>query len=122
MRAVQLALLVILIQVGTGLVAESGLFTGNYFESSIVNSMTTQNISALSESEQIQASINVMNSLFNILTWGWIKKYFEPFYSMDVGVKNFVDSLILFLNSVSLTIIGVAFIEFIRNRINVLGG
>ena len=122
MRAVQLALLVVSIQVGLGIITESGLFSGTFYESSLTNIQLPSSPSATSESEQSQASINVMNTVWNALTWGWIKTYFEPFYSMDAGVKGLVDHLVTFLNSLSAFLIGIAFIEFARNRINVLGG
>jgi len=122
MRAVQIALLVISIQVGMGIITESGLFTGNFYENTLINIEMPTNPSATSEEEQVQASINVMNTIWNALTWGWIKHYFEPFYSLNSGVKNFVDHIILFLNSLSAFLIGIAFVEFARNRLNVLGG
>jgi len=122
MRAVQLALLVMCIQVGLGLVAESGAFSGVYFENKLLGVNLPSNISATSEAEQVSASVNIMNSVWNILTWGWIKNYFEPWYSQDAAVKSFVDSLVLFLAAVSGLIIGAGVIEFVRNRINVLSG
>jgi len=121
MRAVQIALFVVCIQVGMGLITASGLFGDRFYESEITNLEIPENASALSETEQAQASINVMNVVFDTLTWGWLTYYFEPFYSSDSTVQNFIDYLILFLNSVSAFVIGIAFIEFVRNRIQVLG-
>ena len=121
MRAVQIALLIISIQIGMGIVVESGLFNGTFYENQITGINMASNASALSDTEQNQASINIMNTVFNTLTWGWIKDFFQPWYSLDSGLKSFIDHLILLLNSISTFIIGVAFIEFVRNRINVLG-
>ena len=122
MRAVQIALLVICIQVGLGLVATANIFGKLYYESELTNVNFPSGASAISESEQTQISINVMNTVFNALTWGWIKIFFEPYYSLDAQTKIFVDKVVFFLNSVSLFVIGIAFIEFIRNRVSVLGG
>jgi len=120
-RAVQLALLLICIQVGLGIVASAGLFTGVFYENKLIGVSLPRNISAASETEQISASISMMNVIWNTLTWGWIKDFAQPWYSLDQGVKTFVDSLILFLNSITSIIIAAAFIEFMRNRMQVLG-
>lgn len=122
MRAVQLALLVVCLQVGSGLIMTSGLFAGSFYERTLTNLDLPENVSAITEEEQSQASINIMNVIWDTLAWGWIRYYFEPFYSNNVGVKNFIDAFILFLDGISSLIIGVAFLEFLRNRINVLGG
>jgi len=121
MRAIQIALFLICFQIGMGIVTESGMFTGTYFESSIANPQLTGNFSATEESEQVLGSVSIMNKLWNVLTWGWITRYFEPWYSNNTAVHNFVDHIVLFLNTLSGVLIGVAFIEFIRNRLNVLG-
>lgn len=121
MRAVQIALLVICLQIGIGLIAESGLFTKTYFESSITNVNVPSEVSALNTDEQVQESYNIMTDLWNILSWGWIKTFFEPLYSQDEATKKFVDHILLFLRSITSFVIGVAFIEFVRNRLNVLG-
>ena len=120
MRAVQIALVVICIQVGLGIVTVSGLFNGIYYESQLTNVNLPRNVSALSTEEQTQASINVMNTVFDALTWGWIKIYFEPFYSNDTATHTLIDYIVTFLNAVSLFIIGVALIEFVRDRVEVL--
>ena len=122
MRAVQIALLIISIQIGMGLVVESGLFSGSFYENDITGIDISTNASALSDTEQSQTSINIMNTVFNVLAWGWIKDFFQPYYNLDTGVKTFIDHLILLMNSVSAFIIGIAFIEFVRNRVDVLGG
>lgn len=120
MRAVQIALFVILIQVGMGLITVTGVFPNVYYESSLTNIQMPQNASSLSESEQSQASINIFNSVVNALTWGWIKTYFMPWYNTDAQLKLFVDYLVMFLNAVSTIVLGAAFIEFVRNRSKVL--
>lgn len=121
MRAVQIALLVIMIQIGMAIVTATGFFTGTSYENILTGFSIPSNASSLSEAEQVQVSINVMNTVFDTLTWGWIKQWFEPFYSIDSGVKSFVDAIVLLLRTVSFFIIGIAFIEFVRNRINILG-
>ncbi|RLF61822.1 MAG: hypothetical protein DRN33_06365 [Thermoplasmata archaeon] len=105
-----------------GIVVESGMFPGNYYENTITNTDFPQNISALSETEQEQASNNIMNAIFDVLTWNWIKNFFQPYYSLDSSIKSFVDHLILLLNGLNVIITGSAFIEMIRNRVDVLGG
>jgi len=123
MRAVQIALLVASIQIGMGLVTMSGLFSGIYYESTLTNALSiTGNPSAASETEQVQISIDVMNTVRQTLFWGWVTQYFEPLYSMDAATKYLVDGLVVFLNLVSAFIFGIAFIEFARNNLNVLGG
>lgn len=122
MRAVQIAFLLLCIQVGGGIVSATGLFNSDYYETSIATPNFPSNISAQSDTEQSQGSINVMNTVFNTLTWGWISTYFEPLYSNNATVKNFIDIIELFLGSISAFIIGVALIEFVRDKINILGG
>ena len=121
MRAVQLALIVICIQVGLGLVTATGLFTGIWYESEITGIVMPSDPLASSDSEQSQTSINIFNTVIDTLTWGWIKHYFEPLYSMNSQVATFVNTLVSFLNVISSIIIGAGFIEFVRNRIDVLG-
>lgn len=122
MRAVQIALLVISIQIGMGIIAVSGLYEGNYYEKELVGVDMPNTTSALSESEQQQTSVNFLNRAWKALTWGWVIDFFQPWYSLNAGLKSFIDSLILLLNGISSFIIGVALLEFFRNRINVLGG
>jgi hypothetical protein len=122
MRAVEIAVFLICFQVGMGIVTESGLFTGTYYESEFANPSNFSNPQTLSETEQTQTSFDIMNSLNNILLWGWVTQYFEPIYSLDAGVRNIVDGLVIFLNGISVTIIGIAFIEFVRNQTKVFGG
>ena len=122
MRAVQIALLIICIQVGLGIINASGLFRGYFYEAEITNVDLPEEVSAMTEAEQEQANINIMNAIWDTLTWGWISYYFEPFYSSDTAVKGFVDVIIIFLGTISSLIIGIAFVEFLRNRIDVLGG
>jgi hypothetical protein len=122
MRAVQIALIVICIQVGMGLVTVSGLYGDMYYESKITSVNLPSNVSALTEVEQTQAGTNIMNAIWNTITWGWIKFYFEPLYSNYSIVKNFIDLFIAFLDVISGIIIGVAFLEFIRNRTDILPG
>ena len=121
MRAIQVALLIICLQIGTGLVAVSGLFGNIYYEGELTDVDTPSNPEALSELEQGQTSINFLNIMFDALTWGWIKNYFMPFYNQVTVIREFIDGVIIFLNGISGILIGIAFIEFIRNRTEVLG-
>jgi len=119
MRAVQLALLVMCIQFGLGFMAVFGGYGNIPYEKKIINmNITAGNVQ--SEAEQEQASINIMGSLWDILTWGWIRNFFVPWYYTDSGIKAIVDFIIRMLQFLSSVIVGVAFIEFVRNRINVL--
>lgn len=123
MRAIQIALLVICLQVGLGLVASTGLFGGMYYESGITGSPDEipGSSSFLEETEQEQTTITIMNALWNIVTWSWITSLFEPFYSQNPAFGAFIDKIVVFVNAVCYFIVGVAFIEFVRNRINTLG-
>lgn len=119
MRAIQIAIAVICIQMGIGIVAVSGLFGNMYYESSITK-VNVSNPSSLSETEQTQTSINILNKVFDALSWGWITHYFEPWYSQSSSLASFIDTIVLFLRSISSIIIGIAFMEFIRNRVSSL--
>ncbi len=120
MRAIQIALLLLCIQVGLGLVAESGMFNGVYYESEITDYSVGDN-PLQSESEQVQASISGLQSMWNIISWDWITRFFEPWYSNNVGVKGLIDHVLLFLRSLTGLIVVVALVEFVRNRSNILG-
>jgi hypothetical protein len=119
MKAVEIAFFVLCVQIGMGIVTMSGLFGGIHYENSITNFHIGTNISAASETEQIQGSINVYNTVVNTLTWGWIKEYFQPFYTIDATVKGFVDGIIIFLDAISGLLIGAALIEMVRNQTQV---
>jgi len=119
MRAIQVAILIICIQVFGGIVTASGLFTGTYYESSIVPSQFG-NASAQYAHEQEAVAFDVMNALWNTLTWGWITQYFEPVYSSQAGARAIIDAFILGLNGLSWTLIGIAFLQYLRNLIQPL--
>lgn len=116
MRAVQIALLVICIQVMGGIITATGLFGGIYYETSAIPEVPNQT-SAQTAEEQTALSFNIMNALWNTLTWGWIKQFFEPIYSNVAAVRAVVDAFILGLNGICWTLIGIAFIQFLRNLI-----
>jgi hypothetical protein len=120
MRAIQIALLLLCIQVGLGLVAGSDIFDGVYYESEITDYSVGDN-PLQSESEQVQASISGLQSIWNILSWDWITRLFEPWYSNNVGVKALIDHVLLFLRSLTALLVVVALVEFVRNRSNILG-
>lgn len=121
MRAIQIALLVICIQIGMGIVTESGLFSGVLFENRLTNVAMPANPASASDAELLQANTDVFNRVINALTWGWLTNYFEPFYSGDAATKVFVDTIVTFMNTISGIIIGIALIQFIRNQVSVLG-
>lgn len=121
MRAVQLALLVICIQFGIGLVVESGLFTGMYFENTLTDVSLPSDMSALDIVEQDQVSINIFTMVKNTLTWGWLIQFFQPAYANDTATRTFVNTILVLLRSATGIIIGAAVLEFFRNRTSVLG-
>jgi len=120
MRLVEIALLVILIQMGMGLVTVTGLFPSISYEKSLTDIQTPSNPESTNTWEQMLAAINSFNTIVNSMTWGWIAEYFKPWYYYDSGLRNFVDTLITFLRGITAIIIMAAGIEFIRNRTGVL--
>jgi len=121
-RAAQVALMVISIQIGIGIITVTGLFGNFYYESEITGIDIGNSSSYSSDVEQAQTSVNIMNVITNALTWGWIKEYVLPWYNTNSSFKSFIDYIIMFLNSVSAILIGIAVLEFVRNRVDVLGG
>lgn len=121
MRAIQIAILVMCIQLAGAIITATGLFTGNFYESKMLPS-SFGTATAQSEAEQTQVSFNVMNALWNMLAWGWISHYFEPLYSNVASVTATVDAVIWSMNIISWVLIGVAFIQFIRNLQQPLSG
>jgi len=123
MRAVEIALLILCLQIGLGLVATTGLFSGMYYESEITDSPGDLPGTGEygDEMEQEQTAAGVMEALWNIVTWGWISDFFEPFYSQNADLASFVDTLSLMIGGIANFIVGVAFITFIRNRVSILG-
>lgn len=119
MRALQLALLLLSIQFGLGFMAVFGSFGYIPYETKMTGINLTGG-AVQTELEQQQLSINIMNAIWNILVWDWIKNFFIPWYYSDSGVKSIVDFVIFMLRSLTGIILGAAFIEFIRNRIDVL--
>lgn len=119
MRAIEIAVVVISIQIGMGIIVESGLFSGVYYESEITGIDLGENPSIGTDSELSQSSSNFLNRMWNALTWGWIKQYFEPLYSNNISIHNFIDVIIKFLRLISGIVIGAAFVEFARNRVDV---
>lgn len=121
MRALQLAVFFVLLQFSFGLVSLSGLFPTISYDSSITNVQLPSNVSATSDAEQNQATVQSFNTLINALTWGWVKGLFMPWYSYDAGLKAFVDFLITILNFISGALIAAAVIEMVRNNVSVFG-
>jgi len=120
MRLVEIALLVILIQMGMGLVTVSGLFPSVPYEKSITDIQGPANPESTNAWEQMLAAIESFNRIVDSLTWGWIAEYFKPWYYYDAGLRAFVDTLIKFLRGITIVIIMAAGIEFIRNRTGIL--
>lgn len=121
MRAVHLALLIMCIQFGIGVVVVSGVF-GNtiYYENTLTSMSLPTNTNALDEGEQAQTSINIFTAIKDALTWGWIKQFFYPAYQTDTGVRVFVDFIQAGLVALSGIIIGAAAIEFFNRWGSVL--
>ncbi len=120
MKAVELALLILCIQAGIGLVVVTGLFNNSmYFENTMTINLP-DNMSAIDQNEQDQSTINVLNSVIDTLSWGWIKQFFQPWYSNNAGVTSLVDHLLFFLRTITGLIIGAAILEIFRNRTDVL--
>jgi len=122
MRAVDLAILLICLQAGIGIVGASTLFSNTFYESDITAQPSLTDPASISTTEQEQLGFDVFNYLRNILTWGWITTYFEPVYSNVAGVKIFVDAIIVFLNGICYTVYLIALVEVIRNQTRVFGG
>jgi len=120
MRLVEIALLVISIQIGMGLVTISGLFPNIPYEKSVTEIQAPANPESTNAWEQMLAAISSFNKIVNSLTWGWIAEFFKPWYYYDIGLRNFVDNLITFLRVITAIIIMAAGIEFIRNRTGIL--
>lgn len=116
MRAIQLAMLVLSIQFGLGLMAVFGSFGNIPYETEIIKvNITSQNVQT--DIERQQVSFDIMGNFWNILTWGWIKNFFIPWYYTDNGVRSIIDFIILMLRGLTGIIIGAAFIEFVSNRL-----
>jgi hypothetical protein len=120
MRAVKLALFVIILQMGIGLITVSQLFGGVYYDTSLTGVTMPVNPDAMSEIEQSQTSVNIFNVVVDALTWSWIKQYFMPWYLQDTGLRLLVDTFINFLRVISGIIIGLAFLEFFRNKTEII--
>ena len=121
MRAVQLAMLIMCIQFGMGMIVTSGVFGSSmYYENTVTSVDLPSNTNVLDESEQAQTSNNIFSRIKDALTWGWIKQFFYPAYYTDAEVKTFVDSIQLGLIGISTLIIGAAAIEFFNKWGSVL--
>ena len=120
MRAVQLALFVITLQMGLGIIATSGIFGGIYYDTSLTGVTMPVNPDALSDVEQSQTSVNIFNTVVDALTWGWINQFFMPWYLQDTGLRLMVDTFVNFLRLISGIIIGLAFLEFFRNKTEII--
>lgn len=115
MRVVEIGLWVVVFQLSLGLVMASGFVSDGFaYDSELMSYNTQSEMSALSEWEQIGASVNVMNEVFNkVVFWGWIKDFTQPYYSQSATLKAFIDLLIIGLNiCVGGLLVGGAIIEF----------
>jgi|GEM_PF-2620073 len=123
MRAVQIALFVMSLQLGLGFVAAFGGFGNVPYESTItgVNVLGEQKEVTTTE-EQSRLTFGIISRIRDILTWGWIKDFVMPWYHQSQGVKTLVDFICNALTALTGIIYGAALIELIANRVNVLGG
>lgn len=116
----QLALLILCLQAGIGIVVISGLFGNSiHYENKITGISLPNQTSGFSDIEQTQTAWDIVGGSIDAISWGWIKDFF-PFYYMDTVAKNIVDGIILFLRAATTIIIGAAAIEFMRNQARVL--
>lgn len=121
MRAVQFALLVIVVQVSLGLIAVSGLFGDIYYDNALIPTDDGTEFDIGSEEEQNQFSFDgFRTNVKDIISWGWIKGIAMPWYETNESVKTIVDGVILFLRGITIFLVTVAFFEFIRNRVESL--
>ena len=119
MRVAQLALLIICIQVAGLIVSYSGVFGVSCYERALIpTNANITNPEALSSTEQQITAVNIINIIFNTLTWSWIKCYFMPIYHI-AEVRTLIDLLVLGFNSVSTIIIFAGALQFMRNLIRV---
>jgi len=122
-RAAQIALAVMCIQIGMGFIVVSGLFGDLYYENKITDVKITRNTTSYtSDIERAGTISDPINWIRNVLMWGWIKQYVLPWYNNDVGFKAFIDYLIAILNSVAFFIYLLALLEIYANRVDTLGG
>jgi len=120
MRAVQLAMLIMSIQFGLGLIQVFGGFGTIPYESQITGIEVVEEGHIQTTSEQTHLSFNIMSKIWRVLTWDWMKDLAIPWYNTDVGVRSLVDFIINALMGLTGIIYGAALIEFIANRVNVL--
>jgi hypothetical protein len=118
MRAVQVAIVIVCITMMQGFIASTGIFN-TYSENPYSNPNC---IYAQTSDEQQACSYNILSALWATLTWGWITQYFQPLYGTVTIVKTVVDAFILIMNGVSGILIGVSFIQFLRNLLFPLRG
>ena len=116
MRAVQIALFVLCIQIGMAFVIEGGFFDRKsiYYESSLTNLQLSNNISALNTLEQDQMNIDIFTKVKDAFTWKWIITFFKPTYDNDTDVKNFADHIQLLFIGINAIVIGAAAIELFQ--------
>jgi hypothetical protein len=120
MRFVDIAVLVLCIQIGMGIVTVSGLFGASYYESSNMD-MNIGDPKTLSEIEQTQVSFDILNFLRTALTWDWIHTYFSPIYPYSSGAEAIVTYVVYGLDILSGVLFSIAFLEFVRNIRNMFG-
>lgn len=119
MRAVQLTILVICLQIGLGFVATSGLFPGVFYEPNVVGALNLGNPSATDITSQTLASVNALNIIFKIATWTWIADLFQPL--MNADITGATSALVWFgiggLNVLTIYLVGIVIIQFVRNLV-----
>lgn len=121
MRAVVIALFILCVQFMGLLVAESGIYDATIYAENTLTDFEVQDSPMQTEAEQIQASISGLGDIFDLLTWGWIKSFFQPWYSTHAKVTHLIDLLLFGLRSVTGLIVAAAIVEIVRNNTNLLG-
>jgi len=114
MRAIEIMLLIMCINIGIGVIGLTGLFSPKHYEKSLTQIGEWGNPSAVFEEEKTKVSYNIIEDVFRILTWDWIKDYFQPLYSMDENVKRVVDGFTIFMGGINMVLIGAATLQLLN--------
>lgn len=117
MKAVWIALVLLIFNVGMSVVTTSGLFTASaYYEDAVIDQYSEYgNFSNLTKTETEAQSMDMFSMAISTLSFNWAYQYIIP-----LGLENELGGFIGGLNVILLFLNAVAFVEVFMRRSDAL--
>lgn len=114
MKSVIVGFVILIFNIAMSIVSGAAIFDTNvFYESEMLGIYETEfptNASASDETQQLIVSSNVLDVIFNTITWNWVNQFIPP------ELQPFTTPLVTGLNILSIFIMGIGIVELFWRR------